>query len=184
VYNEAMKKLTTASIIATGVITSSLVSSIIWNGVAHGEWDFPGLQQQVQHVTEVTNNHEGRITNLEAKISTPSDQPTPTPVVITQVVTQEAPQVTPAPVTAAQAVAVPEPTPVATPTPKKPLSTQVARRSDLIISTWTGADAGWSNYWNWYCDRTYTDNTTESIFLGRVSSEGYGDKAAYNCQDY
>lgn len=77
------------------VVVSGLCSVMLFNGVAHGDWDLPGLNQQVQHVTEVTQNHEARITNLENQANTPG-QPTPTPVVVTKVVTEPAPTSTPA----------------------------------------------------------------------------------------
>lgn len=109
-----MNKVKIGLIAASATIVGGFSSAVLWNGIAHGEWDFPGLQQQVQHVTEVTNNHEGRITNLEGKVNTPSDQPTPTPVVVTKVVTQEAPQTSPAP--AAKETPQPIPTPAPSPT--------------------------------------------------------------------
>lgn len=87
-----MKKLSIGLIAASGVITTTLGSAYLYNGFAHGEWDPTALQQQVQHVTSVTDNHEGRITNLENTANTPSGAPTPTPVVITKVVTEAAPQ--------------------------------------------------------------------------------------------
>lgn len=110
-----MKTLKIGLIAVSVTIVGGLSSALLWNGVAHGEWSLPGLQQQVQHVTEVTQNHEGRITNLEGKVNTPSDQPTPTPIVITKVVTQAAPANTATPngtsSSSAQPVAEPTPTP-------------------------------------------------------------------------
>ena len=58
-----MKKWQIGSIIAISTVVGSLSSAVLWNGMAHGEWDLPGLNQQVQHLTEVSTNHEARITN-------------------------------------------------------------------------------------------------------------------------
>jgi hypothetical protein len=117
-----MVKLKTSAMFAGLAIAVGVGSPVLFNGIAHGEWDYPGLQQQVQHVSEVTDNHEGRITNLETKTDTPAGQPTPTPVVVTKVVTQAAPASTAkqatAEVLAATAVPVAPATPKPTPNPK------------------------------------------------------------------
>lgn len=110
-----MKTWKIGLIAASATIVGGLSSAVLWNGIAHGEWDLPGLQQQVQHVTEVINNHEGRITNLEGKVNTPSDQPTPTPVVVTKVVTEAAPQTNASTIPLSPTASSPEPTPSSTP---------------------------------------------------------------------
>lgn len=81
--------------VGSAVVVSGLCSVMLVNGVAHGDWDLPGLNQQVQNLTEVSNNHEGRITNLENQANSPTGQPTPTPVIVTKVVTAPAPTATP-----------------------------------------------------------------------------------------
>lgn len=110
-------KAKTGLLIGSVAIVSGLGSAILFNGFAHGEWDMLGLQQQVQYLTEKSDNHEARITNVENQVSTPAGSPTPTPQVVTQVVTQPAPASVgtvagsqPAPVEA-----VPTVTPVPTP---------------------------------------------------------------------
>jgi len=108
-----MKKWQIGSIIAISTVVGSLSSAVLWNGMAHGEWDLPGLNQQVQHLTEVSTNHEARITNLESQVNTPAGQPTPTPEVVTRVITEAAPTATPT--VAPQATPTPIPTPMPTP---------------------------------------------------------------------
>jgi hypothetical protein len=112
-----MNKLKLGLIAASTGIVGSVASGLLWNGVAHGEWDLPGLQQQVAHVTEVTSNHEARITNLENAANTPSGQPTPAPQVVTKVVTQAAPQTAPASAPVVASATIAAAAPVATPAP-------------------------------------------------------------------
>jgi hypothetical protein len=72
-----------ATLCATGLASAMLV-----NGVAHGEWDLPGLQKQVQHVTEQVNSNDARITKAESDIkqlqnntnTAPASSPTAVPV--------------------------------------------------------------------------------------------------------
>lgn len=94
--------------IASGTLVVGLGSAVLFNGLAYGEWDLDGLNQQVQHVTEVTDNHEARISNVESKVDTPVDQPTPAPqavpVVTTPTALPPAPVVTPTPVPASPTV--------------------------------------------------------------------------------
>jgi hypothetical protein len=125
-----MKKLSIGLIATSGIVVSSLAGAVLFNGVAHGEWDLPGLNQQVQHLTEQAANHEARITNVENKINTPADQPTPTPQVVTKVVTEQAPPVVAAPM--ANSVQ-PAPAAEATPVPK----TVTSVKHNLCLSTMT-----------------------------------------------
>ena len=89
-----MNKVKFGLITASGTLVAGLGSAVLFNGIAHGEWDLPGLQQQVQHVTEVSQNHEARINNLEGKVNTPTISPTPMPQAVPDVSTAPAPSAT------------------------------------------------------------------------------------------
>ncbi|GAC1606584.1 MAG: hypothetical protein NVS3B3_07090 [Aquirhabdus sp.] len=155
-----MKKLNIGLIAGSGALVSSLAGAVLFNGVAHGEWDLPGLNQQVQHVTEVTTNHEARINNLENKVNTPAGQPTPTPQIVTQVVTQAAPTAAPT-VTPVSAVAPVTPIPAAAIT---------------VVSSKAVCDVkgSYTNY------ETMSDGTIQSYPAGRCNPSGGGTTITTN----
>ncbi len=160
-------KLKFGLLAASGGIATTLASAVLFNGVAHGEWSLPGLQQQVQHVTEVTQNHEGRITNLEGKVNTPSGQPTPTPEVITKVVTVAAPQSSPTSSIAPSSQTSTTPEAKATPSPP-------------VLSYWyyentcSGEKIYYGAYSDWHTNKTSyrTDDETDAKYNGNYATGG------------
>jgi hypothetical protein len=146
-----MTKLKISLIATSGVLVSGLGSAVLFNGIAHGEWDLPGLNQQVQHVTEVTQNHEARITNLENQASTPTGQPTPTPQVVTKVVTEQAPTATPVSTVSTGTVAGVSASAVAAPTVTKTEHLLCAQNFGnhpvikLIVTTYSDGTSTWTD---------------------------------------
>jgi hypothetical protein len=146
----AMKKTLIITGLALGVAATGISASMILNGFANGEWDLPGLQQQVQHNTEQLSNHEARIQNAEANVKQLQDNTSvtpPTQQTVPTVATPEAPQLTQSTSTAA----------VATPASVVATVPDVTPTAPTFVSFSFHTDPGTCNE---YETDTYSDGST------------------------